>query len=108
MRDDQLARLTTLAEEVADVFIFETDPQTWSGAGMDMADMDKQTRGDRYWCKKNAIQTGTLLARVLDLAERNKGTGKSAHREEEDTEKEIKRFEKMATDRVNAAQKARH
>ena len=29
--------------------------------------MDQQTRGDRYWCKKNAVATLSLIQRVAGL-----------------------------------------
>jgi hypothetical protein len=102
MRDDQLDRLKELAESVAEVFIQEADPQTWSGAGILMADMDVQTRGDRYWCKKNAIQTGSLLARVLDLAERETRPTWKEHADDDDAEKDIADFEKKAKKLLDA------
>lgn len=104
MRDDQIQRLQDMAEAVAEIFIEETDPQTWSGAGVPMADMDSQTRGDRYWCKKNAIQTGTLLARVLDLAQHGKRPIHAAQMENDSADKEIANFEKQATKLINAIQ----
>jgi hypothetical protein len=109
MRDDQITRLKELAEEVAEVFVSEADPRFWSGAGMELADMDAETRGGRYWDKKNAIQTGTLLARVLDLAERDQNRSKEGVTAEHDAEKEIARFEAKAKDLLNnVQQRGRH
>jgi hypothetical protein len=102
MRDDQIERLKDMAEAVAEVFIEEIDPETWSGAGMSMAEMDSQTRGDRYWCKKNAIQTGTLLARVLDLADHSDRPAHAAQMDDDSAEKEIERFEKQAKKLIDA------
>ena len=79
----------------------EADPQNWSGAGQMLANMDKDTRGGRYFDKKNAIQTGTLLARVLDLRDRDTRSA-DTKTPEEDAEQEINRFEKQAKDMVNA------
>lgn len=109
MREDQTIRLKELVEEVAEVFIAEADPKTWCGAGMEPADMDAETRGGRYWDKKNAIQTGTLLARVLDLAERDQRASKGNEVPADDAEKEISRFEKKAQDLLNGIQqRAKH
>lgn len=108
MRFDQLARLKELAEEVAEVFIYEADPRAWSGHGQDLADMDAETRGNRYWDKKNAIQTGTLLARVLDLAERDDRAGDGARVADEDAEEQVSRFEQKAKELLKHAQRGRH
>jgi hypothetical protein len=103
MRQDQIDRLQDLAEQIGDVFMEEADPANWNGAGVPLASLDKDARGGRYWDKKNAIQTGTLLARVLDLRDRDKGqVGPGVTTPAEDAEKEIKRFEKQAKDMVNA------
>jgi hypothetical protein len=103
MRKDQLERLQDLAEQIGDVFMEEADPQNWNGAGQPMATLDQETRGNRYWDKKNAIQTGTLLARVLDLRDRDNRPGLPFGKvPDDDAEKEIKRFEKRAKEMVNA------
>lgn len=103
MRQDQIDRLEDLAQEIADVFIDEADPKNWNGQGAALVEMDEKTRGNRYWDKKNAIQTGSLLARVLDLRDRDKGlSGGGVTTPEDDAEKEISRFEKQAKDMVNA------
>lgn len=104
MRQDQIDRLQTLAEEIGDVFIEEASPSAWNGSGIPLADLDDKKRGGRYWDKKNAIQTGTLLARVLDLRDRDKKerNGQPDPVSEQDADDEIKRFEKQAKDIVNA------
>lgn len=102
MRQDQIERLQEIAEQVAEVFLEETDPQNWTGSGQMLVDMDKDTRGGRYWDKKNAIQTGTLLARVLDLRDRD-ARSVDTKTPEDDSEKEISKFEKQAKEMVNAA-----
>ena len=101
MRHDQIERLQDLAEQVAEVFMEEADPQNWTGAGYMLADMDKDMRGGRYWDKKNAIQTGSLLARVLDLRDRDSRSA-DTKTPEDDAEQEINRFEKQAKEMVNA------
>ena len=103
MRQDQIDRLQDLSEAVGDVFMEEANPENWSGGGggkeppTPLAEMDEKTRGNRYWDKKNAIQTGALLARIIDLRDRDNGqTGGGVTTAPEDAEKEIGRFEKQA------------
>ncbi|OUL17298.1 hypothetical protein B0X78_00260 [bacterium AM6] len=67
MREDQYLRLQALSEKLAEAFIEEADPATWTGAGKAPSEMDKAERGDRYWCKRNAAATGGLLLRVGSL-----------------------------------------
>lgn len=104
MRKDQIERLKDIAQEVTEVFLSEADPSNWSGAGLDLSDMDSQVRGDRYWCKKNAIQTGSLLARVIDLAERDGRSSANSKTDEEDAEKEISRYERQAKELIESVQ----
>lgn len=104
MREDQIIRLKELAEEVSEVFIDEADPRNWNGAGMSLAQMDNETRGNRYWDKKNAIQTGTLLARLIDLAGHDSRVGPSRALDEDDADKQIAKFEKKAKELIDAAE----
>lgn len=104
MRKDQIERLKDIAQEVAEVFLTEADPSNWSGAGLDLSDMDSQVRGDRYWCKKNAIQTGSLLARVIDLAERDGRSSANSQTDDDDAEKEISRYERQAKELIESVQ----
>ncbi len=67
MRDDQLQRMKMLSEGLADVVIEETDPAGWPGAGKPLAELTKDERGDRYWSKKNAAATMTLLLKVVNI-----------------------------------------
>lgn len=67
MRQDQFERLQALQATLTDVFISEADPSNWPGAGIDLANLDKQSRGDRYWCKKNAVATIALMQRIESL-----------------------------------------
>ena len=64
MRHDQYEKLQALSERLTDTFLEEGDPDRWPGHGIEVAAMDKQTRGDRYWCKKNAVATLSLIDRV--------------------------------------------
>lgn len=67
MREDQVQRLQALGEDLAEVVIQELDPNEWPGAGKPLADITKDERGDRYWCKKNAAATMTLLLKVVNI-----------------------------------------
>lgn len=100
MRKDQIERLNDLSERVCEVFITEADPGNWTGAGLPLDALDQKTRGDRVWDKKNAIQTGALLARIIDLRERPERSGPEMP--EDDAERDIKRFEKAAKEMIEA------
>lgn len=56
-----------MQEKLTDVVLAEADPDKWPGQGIEPGAMDQQTRGDRYWCKKNAVATISLLGRVQSL-----------------------------------------
>ncbi|OWQ92037.1 hypothetical protein CDN99_06675 [Roseateles aquatilis] len=78
MRQEQFERLQQRAEQLIDVFLDESDPATWPGHGVPVATMDKSTRGDRYWCKKNAVATLAVAQRIsglIDLVRRKTADG---------------------------------
>lgn len=108
MKPEQLDRLLDIAERVTTVFIDEANPDHWSGSGLSLAEMDVETRGARYWDKKNAIQTGTLLARIIDLSKYDKNAGKGKEMHEDKAEKEIKQFEALAKKLIDGQQQPRH
>ncbi|WP_137972007.1 hypothetical protein [Pseudomonas sp. F(2018)] len=68
MRDDQITRLQALSERLGEVVIEEVDPHHWPGHGTPLAELTQQERGDRYWCKKNAAASMTLLLKVVNIA----------------------------------------
>lgn len=67
MRDDQYTKLKGLTEKLTDVVLEEADPAKWTGAGVEVAQLTRDDRGDRYWCKKNAAATLSVLMRVVNL-----------------------------------------
>lgn len=67
MRQDQFEALQARAEQLVDVFLNESDPTKWPGAGIEPANMEKATRGDRYWCKKDAVATLACATRITNL-----------------------------------------
>jgi hypothetical protein len=104
MKKDQIDRLNDIAQRIGEVLLTEADPDNWSGAGIPLRDMDEKVRGNRYWDKKNAIQTGTLLARVIDLAEYDHRAGGGEKLPDHDVDKDIKRYEKQARELIDAIQ----
>ena len=100
MREDQYQKLAELQEKLADACIDEADPELWPGAGKLSSKMTKEERGDRYWCKKNAAATLTLLNKVITLGTRpdlNPGQTPSPSDDEEDElDKSIAAAEKKA------------
>jgi hypothetical protein len=73
MRPDQVQRLQELSEKLADAFLLEADPVEWPGDGKVPTEMTQQERGDRYWCKKNAMATGGVLRFTLDALAKQAG-----------------------------------
>lgn len=75
MRQDQYERLQALTLKLMDTFLAEADPETWPGHGLTSAAMDAQTRGDRYWVKRNAAATGMLFSRAEAMIGQAQGPG---------------------------------
>lgn len=61
MRADQLEKMRALQEQLADVFIEEADPKGWPDT------KTRDSRGDRYWMKKNANASLALIGRIENL-----------------------------------------
>lgn len=67
MHDDYKTRLTELSDKLTDTVLVEADPDCWPGADKPISEHTKEERGDRYWFKKNAAATLTLLTKVHTL-----------------------------------------
>lgn len=67
MTADQFHRLSAIQSKLFDVLAVESDPDDWPGAGLKPNAWDQQTRGDRYWSKKNAAATMSLIARAQQI-----------------------------------------
>lgn len=110
MRQDQYEKLQALSERMTDVFLDEAEPENWPGHKISPGSMDAQTRGDRYWCKKNAVATLTLIGRVANLTSQiqiasSAGTGTATVTEEESSlDAEINAAEKEAAKLLNQLQ----
>lgn len=96
MRPDQIQRLRELQEKLAEVVLEEADPDTWPGAGMPLADVDRDTRGDRFWCKKNAAATFALLERTTSTLTYSPNDRQPQEEQEVDIDKQIAKREKEA------------
>lgn len=117
MTQDQFERLVALQEKLVDVLLDELDPENWPGAGLAPAAMDQKTRGDRYWCKKNAAATQSVLTRnasLIGLVQRQTAgdgggvevTPDAPGADEGGLEAEIRRAEKEAERVLAKVQKA--
>lgn len=73
MREDQYLKLQALHAKLVDVALVEADPENWSGAGHLPRELSQQDRGDRYWCKKNAVATLSVAIRIDTLLAKVQG-----------------------------------
>lgn len=110
MRDDQFEKLEALQEKLCDSIFTEADPDNWPGKDKLPMEMTKDERGDRYWCKKNAAATFTLLNKTLSIAffkGRSNVTpiNDEATAPEDDLDREIARAEREAKKQLAAFEK---
>lgn len=94
MRADQVERMRSLQEDLADVFFAEADTKLWPG--MDTRD----ARGDRVWWKKNASASLALVVRIENLLAlrdgRSSGAGGKTEEDEAALDREIAETTKEA------------
>ena len=67
MRQDQYEKLQAMSEKLTDVFLSEADPDNWPGSGWNPQQLTKEQRGDRYWSKKNAVATLSIISKIAQL-----------------------------------------
>lgn len=103
MRQDQFEALQRRAEQLLDLFLAESDPDTWPGAGIEPGKMDKATRGDRVWCKRDAAATLVCAQRIgglIDLARKKTADGEdtpgAVTEDEDDLDREAEAAEAEA------------
>ncbi len=99
MRDDQFEKLEALQEKLVDAILVEADPDNWPGADKKPGDLSRDERGDRYWCKKNASASLSVLNKTLSLAHfRDRQPPKPADEDaaNDEMDKEIAQAEKQA------------
>lgn len=56
-----------MSEKLTDVFLSEADPDNWPGSGWNPQQLTKEQRGDRYWSKKNAVATLSIISKIAQL-----------------------------------------
>lgn len=101
MREDQKKRIEDLQEKLIEVLLLEADPDMWPGHGITPADLTREERGDRYWCKKNAAGTLTVLTKTLSLTQYEyRQAANTSAEDEADMDQEIARHEKEAEKRL--------
>lgn len=69
MKPEQVTRLSEIETELVDIFVEECKPAKWPGM------KDAAERGDRYWHKKNALATLTLVGRIQTVLRDARGDG---------------------------------
>jgi hypothetical protein len=111
MRADQYERLQALTVKLTDHFLDEANPDNWPGAGISIAKMDSQTRGDSYWCRKVAAGTLSLIMRITNLTGKiqedsaDKGAGGAAiEDDEQDMDREVASAERKAAQLLDRMQ----
>lgn len=112
MRQDQFERMQELSERLIDVAMDEADPDKWPGAGWAADQLTKDQRGDRYWSKKNAVATLSLIDRIHHIvnyvrsASAGGGADPAAVTEaESELDAEINAAEKEATKLLDRVQR---
>lgn len=96
MREDQRKRIEELQEKLVEVLLLEADPDMWPGDKKTPADLTRDERGDRYWCKKNAAATLSVLTKTMSLTEYQYRQAVNPANDDVDMDKEISKFEKAA------------
>jgi hypothetical protein len=113
MRQDQFEALQARGEQLVDVFLAESDPTKWPGHGIAPAAMEKTTRGDRYWCKKDAVATLACAQRIFNLVQvirersipPSQATPEGEEKVEDSLDAEVAAAEKQAKDMLDAVQR---
>ncbi len=101
-----------MSEKLTDVFLAEADPDNWPGSGWNPQQLTKEQRGDRYWSKKNAIATLSVITKITQLTgviqeSSAAGVGAANVTEDEDgLDAEIRQAEKEAAKLLDGLQRA--
>lgn len=103
MREDLIDRLEELQEKLFEAMLVEANPENWPGGKVLPKDLNRDERGDRYWCKKNAAATMTLLNKTISLEYfrsrlpvETEAAGDEVSQEEVDLERNMAKCEKLA------------
>jgi len=120
MRQDQLERMRSLQERLADRFFVELGDKPGAAPTIALPELDTaQNRGDCYWLKKNALSTLTLIGRIENLLALRDGRASGGPNpdqvkdDEAQLDKEIAQAEREAAElgrnvvRIHAGKKGR-
>ena len=69
MIDRHLQALLTRIDETLDTWKTESNPSTWPGAKTTPARWSQTTRGNRYWCKRNANESMKQARNAVAMAQ---------------------------------------
>jgi hypothetical protein len=109
VRLEQYERLKQLQEKLTDTVLHEADPDKWPGQGKELAEITRDERGDRYWCKRNAAATLSIIMKIHNLTGVIEAGGSAKPNElpgeDDDLETEIRNAEKEAAAIVSRMQK---
>lgn len=105
MRQDQFEKLQALSEKLTDVVIAEADPDNWPGAGWAVTQLTKEQRGDRYWSKKNAVATLSLIGRIYQLTDAIRMASNAGTDSEDELDVEVAAAEKEASKLLDELQR---
>lgn len=101
LSQETLTRLEGRQQQLAELFLAESDPDAWPGME------NSGDRGDRYWYKKNATATLAMVCRIQTLFQ----TLLRGHdepplpTEDDDLEQSIARAERAAAAVLERAQR---
>ncbi len=105
MRADQLLKLQQIEERLIDVLLQEADPDQWPGKDIPLAMLSRDDRGNRYWCKKNAAATLSVITKTVMLQNvQARGGWSGDASNDSDMDSEISRAEREAEKRLTAFQ----
>ncbi|BDG86583.1 hypothetical protein [Citrobacter koseri] len=112
MHQDYKTRLTALSDKLTDVVLEEADPDNWAGGNKRVNALTKQERGDRYWDKKNAAASLTLLIKVHSLIGMQTRGGTPSDNPGQDDEafalgQQVSKAEREAAEIIKRLQKAK-
>jgi hypothetical protein len=93
-----LDKLQALRSKLTDAVFSEADPDKWAGGTKDLESLTQRERGDRYWCKKNAAASLSVLTKVVALIQTlERGSSAPGYDPEDDFDDEIKTAEDEAS-----------
>lgn len=116
IKPEKLTKLLAIREQLLDVYIEEADPEQWvneakaqeqaeemKALGADGKEVTKILfgwKGERYWEKKNANQTMAMLLSLERLLETKEPGSAKPTADDEDQDKDIRKFEREAKKRL--------